>query len=184
MAKRKAQNSVEVGRDVDGSIIQAGDYPSATINNNIDGEGLGQSLGKAISDREEQARWEEWIRESQREDSRQVMETVFVALVSGLGIGACWKFAFPWNVETFPVFVIGTTILFNVVRITNFGFRRSMIKVILISTAFLLLLKYTQFIQSWMDINQFVGTAILATLGAMIGLFVGFVQLFWHPLED
>ena len=184
MAKRKTQNSVEVGRDVDGSIIQVGDYPSATIHNNIDGEGLGQSLGEAISEREEQARWEREIREFQREDSRQVIETVFVSLVSGLAIGVCWKFAFPWNVATIPFFVIGTTILFNVLRITNFGLRRSMFKVILISTAFFLLLEYTLFIQSWMDINQFVGAAILATLGAIIGLFVGVIQTFWHPLED
>ena len=184
MAKKKTQNSVEVGRDVDSSIIQVGNYPSATINNNIDGEKVGQRIGETINEFAEQARWEEEIREFQGEDSRQVMETVLVSFISGIGIGVCWKFAFPWNGMTVPFFVIGTTILFNVLRITNFGLRRSIFKVILISVAFLLTLKYTPFAQTWMDVNQFVGTIILGTIGAIIGLFVGLIQTIWHPLEN
>jgi hypothetical protein len=184
MAKRKTQNSVEVGRDVDSSIIQVGNYPSATINNNIDGEGLGQSLGESISERERQVRWEEEIREFQGEDSRQVMETVLVSFISGIGIGASWKFAYPWNVQTIPFFVIGATVLFNVIGVTHFGLRRSMFKIFLLSIAFSLLLRYTPFAQTWMDVNQFVGAIFLAIIGAIIGLFVGVIQIFWHPLED
>ena len=184
MAKKKTQNSVEVGRDIDGSIIQVGDYPSATIHNNIDGEGLGQSLGETLNESANRMRWEERMRESQKEDSRQVIETVWVSLVSGLAIGACWKFAFPWNAETVPFFVLVTTVLFNIIRMTHFGLRHSLFKIILLSTAFLLLLKYTAFAQTWMDVNQFVGAIFLATIGAIIGLFVGLIQTFWHPLED
>jgi FtsH-binding integral membrane protein len=184
MAKRKTQNSLTVGENVDNSIIQVGDNPTTNIHNNIDGEKVGQSLGETLNESANQARWEKWIHESQREDSRQVMETVFVSLVSGLAIGLCWKLAFPWNVETIPFFVIGAIILFNILRITNFGLRRSIFKVILLTIAFSLLLEYTSFTQTWMEINQFVGAAILATLGAVIGLFVGVIQLFWRPLED
>ena len=184
MAKRKTQNSIEVGRDVDGSIIQVGDRPSATIHNNIDGEGLGQSLGEAISERERQARWEEEIREFQREDSRQVMETVLVSFISGVGIGGFWKFAFPWNAETAAFFVIGATFLFNVIRVTHFGLRRSIIKVCLLSAAFGLLLNYSTSAPILMNSNQFAGTLILGIIGAIIGLIVGVIQTVWHPLED
>jgi F0F1-type ATP synthase assembly protein I len=187
MKKKRAENkTVSVGGNLTGNAVSGNRnrVSNTTINNQIDSEELGYSLGETLNKSANQARREEWIRESQSEDSRQVMETVLVSLISGLAIGLCWKFAFPWNVETVPFFVIGTTILFNVLRITNFGLRRSMFKVILIGTAFLLLLRYTLFIQAWMDINQFAGTTILATLGAIIGLFVGFIQTFWHPLED
>jgi hypothetical protein len=184
MAKRKSQNSLNVGENVDNSIIQVGDNPTTNIHNNIDSEELGQSLGGVISDSARQARWEEEHLEFYRQDSRQVMETVFVSLVSGFAIGACWRFAFPWNVETAPFFVIATTVLFNITRVTNFGLRRSIFKIILLSIAFSLLLKYTPFAQTWMDVNQFVGAIFLATIGAIIGLFVGIIQTFWHPLED
>ena len=180
MAKNGKQ--INIGREFEGNLIQ-GDG-NTIHNNNIDSKELGQSLGESISERERQARWEEEIREFQGEDSRQVMETAFVSFISGVGIGASWKFAFPWNLMTVPFFVIGITILFNVLRITNFGLRRSIFKVILISVIFLLMLKYTPFAQTWMDVNQFVGTLILATIGAIIGLFVGLIQTFWHPLED
>lgn len=184
MAKRKTQNSVEVGRDVDGSVIQVGDNPTTNIHNNIDGEEVGQSLGETLNEAANRVRWEEWMRESQGDDSRQVMETVWVSFISGVGIGASWKFAFPWNVQTILFFVIGVTLLFYVTGVTHFGLRRSIFKVILISAAFSLLLKYTPFAQTWMDVNQFVGTPFLATIGAIIGLFVGVIQIFWHPLED
>ncbi len=175
----KNGNRINIGRDFEGNLIQ-GDG-NTIHNNNIDGEELGQSLAEAISEREEQARWD---REFQGEDSRQVMETVLVSFVSGVGIGASWKFAFPWNVQTIPFFVIGATVLFNVIGVTHFGLRRSMFKIFLLSIAFSLLLRYTPFAQTWMDVNQFVGAIFLAIIGAIIGLFVGVVQIFWHPLED
>lgn len=187
MAKKRDDNkTVHVGGNITGdSILGDGNViHKPTINNNIDGEELGQSLAEAISEREKQARWEKEIHEFQGEDSRQVMETVLVSFISGVGIGGCWQYAFPWNAETALFFVIGTILLFNVLRITHFGLRRSIFKVVIISTAFLLLLKYALFIQAWMDINQFVGSAILAILGALIGLLAGFIQTFWHPLED
>lgn len=184
MAKRKPQNNLNIGRDVDGSIIQVGDNSTTNIHNNIDGEELGQSLGASLSETAREKQWREEIHEFQREDSRQVMETVLVSLVSGLAVGACWKLAFPFNWVTVLFFAIGTIVLFNVLRITNFGLRRSIIKGFLISAIFSLLLRYTSFIQTWMEINQFVGVAILSIIGAGIGLVVGIIQLFWHPLED
>ncbi len=180
MAKNGKQ--INIGRDFEGNLIQ-GDG-NIIYNNNIDGEELGQSLGESISEREMQARWEEEIREFQGEDSRQVMETVWVSLVSGFAIGACWKFAFPWNVETAPFFVIVTTVFFNITRVTHFGLRRSMFKIVLLSAAFSSLLKYTPFAQIWMDVYQIVGAIFLATIGAFIGLIVGVVQTFLRPLED
>lgn len=184
MAKRKPQNNLNIGGDVDGSIIQVGDNSTTNIHNNIDGEELGQSLGESLSETAREKQWREEIHEFQREDSRQVMETIFVSFISGITIGASWKLAFPWNAETTPFFVIGTIVLFNVLKITNFGLRRSIFKVIFVSTAFLLLLRYTSFIQTWMEINQFVGVVVLATIGAFIGLLVGLIQIFWRPLED
>lgn len=184
MAKRKIQNSLNVGENVDHSIIQVGDNPTTTIHANVDNEELGQSIGETLSESARRERFWELRRESDREDSRQVMETVFVSLVSGLAIGACWKLAFPWNAATVSFFVIGIIVLFNVIRITNFGLRRSFFKIIFVSAAFSALLSYTIFIQTWMEINQFVGTLILATIGAFIGLLVGLFQTFWHPLED
>ena len=178
----KNGNQVNIGRDFEGNLIQ-GDG-NTIVNNDIDSEELGQSLGEVLSDSARDKQWQEDFRESQKEDSRQVIETVFISLVSGLAIGACWKFAFPWNAETVPFFVILTAVLFNVIRITHFGLRRLIFKVLLLSTVFSLLLIYTSFIQAWMEIIQFVGTIILATIGAFIGLFVGVIQIFWHPLED
>lgn len=176
----KGTQQADVGNDFEGNLIQ-GDYNNSTfIKNEIDGEELGQSLGEALS---KSAQWE-WWREADREDSRQVMETIFVSIVSGLAIGASWKFVFPWNLATIPFFVIGTIVLFNVLKVTNFGLRRSIFKVIFVSTAFSLFLQYTLLAQTWMEINQFVGSTMLATLGAIIGLFVGLIQTFWRPLED
>lgn len=183
MAKRKNKTILSIGKNVENSTIQIGDT-TTNIHNNIDGEELGQSLGESLSETARSERFWEMHRESLREDSRQVMETIFVSLVSGFAIGACWKFSSPWNIETVPFFVIGTTVLFNVLRVTNFGLRRSIFKVILISTALFLLLKHVLFIQAWMEINQFVGAAILAVIGAGIGLVIGLLQTFWKPLED
>lgn len=184
MAKRKPQNNLNLGRDVDNSIIQVGDNLTTNIHNNIDSEELGFSIGEVISEVERAERFWERHRETDRQDSRQIMETVFTSFISGLVIGACWKFAYPWNLETILFFVIGTVVLFNVLRVTNFGLRRSIFKIVLVSAGFLLLLRYTSFIQTWMEVNQFVGTGFLATIGAGIGLAVGLVQLFWHPMED
>ncbi|MCL4275557.1 MAG: hypothetical protein KJZ77_16920 [Anaerolineales bacterium] len=180
MAKSRSQ--VNVGRDFEGNLIQ-GDG-NTIVNNDIDSEEFGQSLGEAISESSRREQFWELRRESEREDSRQVMETVLVSFISGLAIGACWKLAFPFNWVTVPFSAIGTIVLFNVLRITNFGLRRSIIKGFLISAIFSLLLRYTSFIQTWMEINQFVGVAILSIIGAGIGLVVGIIQLFWHPLED
>jgi hypothetical protein len=187
MAKKRIDSkTLEVGGNLTGDAI-LGDgniIHKPTIHNNIDSEEVGKSLGETLNESANRVKWEKWMRASQEDDSRQVMETVFVALVSGLTIGLCWKFAFPWNVETVPFFVVVTTVIFNITRVTHFGLRRSMFKVVLLSVAISLLLKYTPFAQTWMDVNQFVGAAILATLGAIIGLFVGLIQTFWHPLED
>lgn len=183
MGKRK-QNSLNVGEDINNSIVQVGDNPTTNIHANIDNEELGQSLGETLSGAAWRERFWEMRRESDREDSRQVMETVLVSLVSGLAIGASWQYAFPWNLETVPFFVIGIIFLFNVLNLTHFGLRHSIFKVVLLVPAFLLLLRYTSLLQTWMGINQFVGALILATIGAIIGLFVGVIQTFWHPLED
>lgn len=180
MAKNGSQ--INVGRDFQGNSIQ-GDG-NTIVHNEIDSEEFGQSLGEALSESERDRQWQERFYESEREDSRQIMETVFVSLVSVIAIGACWKFAFPWNAETVPFFVIATIVLFNVLKITHFGLRRSIFKVLLLSAVFSLILKYTSLPQTWIEINQFAGTLILATLGAIIGLFVGIIQTFWHPWED
>jgi hypothetical protein len=162
----------------DGNVIH-----KPTINNNIDSDGLGQSISDALSDREDQAKWDEFHRGAGRQESREVMETIFVSIVSGIAMGSCWNFVFPWNAETVPFFVTATTVFLNIIRVTNFGLRRSLFKIILLSSAFFLLLKYVPFTQTWMDVNQFVGSTILATIGAIIGLFVGVIQTFWHPFE-
>jgi len=175
-------NQINVGRDVAGNLIQ-GDG-NTIINNDLDSEELGQSLGDAIFDNERRTRWEKLRFESEREESRQVMETAFVSLVSGLAIGIFWHSAFPWNVETVPFFLLIPIVLFNILRITNFGLRHSIIKVFLLSIAFTLLLQKTTLIQTLIDASQFAGTTFLSTIGAVIGLVVGVIQVFWRPLGD
>lgn len=180
----KGTQQVDVGNDFEGNLIQ-GNYNNSTfIKNEIDGEEFGKSLGEALANSSHRDRWEEHHHATVGEDSRQIMETVFVSLVIGLVIGACWHIAFPWNVETVPFFVTGTIVLFNVLRITHFGLRRSFFKVGLVTIAFSFILGKTAFIPSLMGTSQFAGSAVLSTLGAIIGLLVGFIQFFWHPLED
>lgn len=183
MAKRKIQNSVEVERDVDGSIIQVGDYPSATINNNIDSEGLGQSLGEALSDSDRRARWEEYHRESYKRESREILEPMFLSGISGLLLGAIWSFVTPWEtIVIFPITLL-LALTFSVFHITQLGVRQNLTLSMFVSILFSLLLNFTT-AENWMSINTFVGTLFLGMAGIFIGLISRIVMLFWKPFGD
>lgn len=188
MAKKKTTNQVQVGRDFEGTIVQGKNNTTTTIiQNEIDSEGINQGLqevSEAIYDNSRQARWERLHFDHENQESREILDTIFVAVASGVAIGLFWKSAFPWNEVTVPFLVIATAILFNVIKLTHFGLRHSFVMISLIIGAYIMLLKYTIGIQSWMSINQFTGTAILSTIGAGFGLVIGIIQLFWKPLGD
>lgn len=183
--KRTDKKTLKVGKDLTGDAI-LGD--GNTIHKtNIDSDGINQGLqeiSEAIYDNSQQAKWEHLYFDHEKQESGHIRDTIFTAIASGVAIGLFWKLAFPWNEVTVPFLVIATTILFSVIKLTHFGLRHSFVMVSLLIGAYTLLLKYTIYVQSWMSINQFTGTAILCTIGAGFGLVIGVIQLFWKPLGD
>ncbi len=178
----KNRNQINIGKDFEGNLIQ-GDG-NTIIKNEIDSEEFGQSLGEILAESARDKQWWEDFHASKREDSQQVMETVFVSMVSGLAIGACWELTFPISVESSLFFVILTIVLFNVTKITNFGLRHTIVKISFLSIAYVLLLKYTAIAQNWMEASILARAISLSTIGSIIGFVIGIIQVLFHPLED
>jgi hypothetical protein len=163
----------------DGNVIH-----KPTVNNNIDGGELGYSLGEALAESAREAEFWERHHESDREETRKILETVYVSVLSGVVIGALWQLAAPWNAITAPFVVILTTLTLTVIRAAHFGVRQTIMTSLLIGTAYSLLITHVEAISTWMTVNQFVGIAVLGALGAVIGLVTGIILLFWKPLGD
>lgn len=178
MGKRK----VQIGNNFEGNLIQ-GDGNSV-VNANIDGEELGHSLGETLSESAREAEFWERHRESEREHSRKILETMYVSVLSGAVIGMLWEIAHPWNAVTAPFVVILITLTLTILRVFNFGVRQTIMTSLLLGTAYSLLITYAEAISIWMFANQFVGIAVLGMLGAIIGLATGIILLFWKPLGD
>ena len=179
---RSSSKQVNIGSDFSGNLVQ-GDN-NAVINHDYHGEDIGNGLQEVSNAIHESI----WQRNrpiyDNREESREIQETVFVAIVSAIAIGLTWNYVYPWVVETTPFFVIATIVLFNILRLTHFGVRHSIRVSTFLSTIFGLLLKNASNIPLLMLENHFVGTALLGTMSAFIGLAVGFVLLFFRPLGD
>ena len=174
----KKGNQISVGKDFEGNLIQ-GDGNSI-VKNDINSEELGQSLGEVLSDLSRSARWEEYHRQSNRRESREILEPMFVSGVSGLSLGTIWNLVTPW--ETIVVFPIALLVglAFSIFHITQLGVRQNLTLSMLVSLLFALLLKFTT-IENWMPINAFVGTLIFGMTGIFIGLISGIAMLFWKP---
>lgn len=176
------QKQVHIGSDLSGNLVQ-GDN-NAIINHDYHGEEIGNGL-QEVSNAIQESTWQRNRSfDNNREESREIQETVFVAIVSAVVIGLTWNYVYPWVVETIPFFVIATVIFFNILRLTHFGVRHSIRVSTFLSLIFVLLLKNTANISVLMLENHFVGTALLGTVSAMIGLVIGFVLLFFRPLGD
>jgi hypothetical protein len=187
MKKKRTQNkALSVGGNLTGNAVlgNRNKVSSTTVNNQIDGEELGHSLGETLSESAREAEFWERRHESEREVSRKILETMYVSVLSGVVIGALWQIATPWNAITAPFLVILTTLTLIIVRAAHFGVRQTIMTSLLIGTAYLLLITHAEAISIWMTVNQFVGIAVLGTLGAIIGLVTGFILLFWKPLGD
>jgi len=186
MRKHVDNKEIHVSGNITGdSILGNGNVINKpAINNQIDGGELGHSLGETLSESARQAEFWERRYESDREDSRKILETVYVSVLSGIVIGALWQIAAPWNAITAPFLVILTTLTLIIVRAAHFGVRQTIMTSLLIGTAYSLLITHAKAIPTWMTVNQFVGIAVLGTLGAIIGLVTGFILLFWKPLGD
>jgi hypothetical protein len=187
MKKKRAEiKTVSVGGNLTGNTVlgNRNKVSSTTINNQIDGEELGYSLGETLSESAREAEFWERRRESDREESRKIQETVYVSVVSGIVIGMLWKIAFPWNDVTAPFVVIFIMLTLTIIKATHFGVRQTIMTSLLLGTAYSLLIAHVEAISAWMTVSQFVGIAVLGTLGAIIGLVAGFILLFWKPLGD
>jgi hypothetical protein len=178
MENKKITNKIEIGGNFEGNSVQ-GD------NNTIIKNDFGSDvISEAIQENSRRERWERFHTEAEKQTSREIMETIFVAFVSGIAIGAFWHSTSPLNAETSPFFVLGITLLFNILNVTHFGVRRTITMVMFLGAIYIILLNNFTIIQTSMNVNQFAGIAILGMSGAFIGLFVGLVLLFWKPLGD
>jgi hypothetical protein len=185
MARNKRISNIGIGGDVAGNFIQ-GDG-NTVISNELDSEAIHQGLqdvSEAIYETSRRERWKQFREKAGREESREVLETVFISTISGIATGVFWKVVFPWNAETVSFFVILTLLLSFVLNLTHFGLRHTITLVMTLGLVYSFLIRFAVILNDWMDLNQFVGTAILSTLGAMIGLLLGVVLLFWKPLGD
>ncbi len=185
MSEHQSQSSskqVNIGNDFAGNLVQ-GDN-NAVVNHDYHGEEIGYGLQEVSNAIHENSRRQNPSFDGFKEESREIQETVFVAIVSAVVIGLTWNYVYPWTVETTPFFVITTVVLFNILRLTHFGVRHSIRVSIFLSISFILLLKNAVNIPSLMLENHFVGTALLGTASAIIGLVVGVILVFVRPLGD
>ncbi len=178
----QSSKQVNIGSDFSGNLVQ-GDN-NAIVNHDYHGEDIGDGLQEVSNAIYENTRQQNRSFDGFKEESREIQETVFVAIVSVVAIGLTWNYVYPWVVETVPFFVIVTIVLFNILRLTHFGVRHSIRVSTFLSISFVLLLKNAANIPSLMLENHFVGTALLGTVSAIIGLVVGFVLVFFRPLGD
>jgi F0F1-type ATP synthase assembly protein I len=177
MTKSKPTNKISIGGDVAGNLIQ-GDG-NTLIHNEIDGEEISRSLERVsdvIYETSSRGRLENFWETSQRQESRKVLETIFISFVSGIVMGVFWKFAYPWNVQTVPFFIILTLLFSLIVGWTHFGVRHSFTLILILGLAYSILIEYSVVLNDWMNLNQFAGTAMLATSGAFIGLLASVIS--------
>ncbi len=177
-----SSKQVNIGTDFSGNLVQ-GDN-NAIINHDYHGEEIGYGLQEVSNVIHESAWQRNRSHEYEKEESREIQETVFVAIVSAVTIGLSWNYVHPWIVETVPFFIIATIVLFNILRLTHFGVRHSIRVATFLSIIFILLFKNATNIPLLMLENHFAGAALLGTVSAIIGLVVGFILLFFRPLGD